>query len=269
VEPAVALGEPAGLLDEQVDRLGAAVAQAAGVEVGKDVSAPGGQGTTEPGDLGDGAGRQAGDDLLECPAGVAAGSQHRQARLRQCTRTRRSRTARRTAAARGGRAGPRRRRGSGSPPGPGRAPPRGEAHRWSPAGRPGLAPPATPNITATLGQPSLRSMSSRPSRPLCLVATDHGSLDPASGQPGLPARHHVSTLDSGEQIALPCRGSSCATCLPHPWSSRSERISHPAVRQACGASPDHASPTRHGACRGQSRRWPPPPTPRCHRSRPG
>lgn len=65
------MGEPAGLLDEHVDRLCAAVAQAVGAEVGEDLRAPGPQGPAEPGDLGDRAGVQAGEDLLGEQAALA------------------------------------------------------------------------------------------------------------------------------------------------------------------------------------------------------
>lgn len=58
------MGEPLGLLDEHVDGLGAAVAQPVGGEVGEDLSPPGAQGPSQPGDLGERAGREAGDDLL-------------------------------------------------------------------------------------------------------------------------------------------------------------------------------------------------------------
>ena len=63
-EIAVAVGEAAGLLDEQVDRFGAAVGQSGGVEVGQHLRAPGPQGPAESGDLGDWAAGEAGDDLL-------------------------------------------------------------------------------------------------------------------------------------------------------------------------------------------------------------
>ena len=51
-------------LDEPVDCLGAAVAGAVGVEVGQERVLPLSQGSAEAGDLGDGAGREAVDDLL-------------------------------------------------------------------------------------------------------------------------------------------------------------------------------------------------------------
>ena len=67
VKVSEAVGEPADLLDDQVDGFGAAVGDAAGVEVGQHLLAPGLQGAAEPGDLGDRAGREAGDDLLGDP----------------------------------------------------------------------------------------------------------------------------------------------------------------------------------------------------------
>jgi hypothetical protein len=51
-------------LDESVDRLGPAVARAAGVEVGQERLAPPLQGLAEPLDLRDRAGRERGKDLL-------------------------------------------------------------------------------------------------------------------------------------------------------------------------------------------------------------
>ena len=58
-------------LDEPVDCLGAAVAGAVGVEVGQERVLPLSQGSAEAVDLGDGAGREAVDDLLgELAAGI-------------------------------------------------------------------------------------------------------------------------------------------------------------------------------------------------------
>jgi hypothetical protein len=61
------VGRASGLLDDQVDGLGAAVAHAVGVEVGQDLSPPGPQGPPESGDLGDRAGGEGRDDLLGEP----------------------------------------------------------------------------------------------------------------------------------------------------------------------------------------------------------
>ena len=46
------VGEPANLLNDEVDGLGAAVADAVGVEVGQDLGFPGAEGATKAGDLG-------------------------------------------------------------------------------------------------------------------------------------------------------------------------------------------------------------------------
>ena len=56
--------KPADLLGDQVDGLGATVGDAAGVEVGKELLAPGLEGAAEPSHLGDRARREAGDHLL-------------------------------------------------------------------------------------------------------------------------------------------------------------------------------------------------------------
>jgi hypothetical protein len=64
VEVPEVVGQASGLLDEQVDRLGAAVGDAAGVEVGEHLLSPLTQRAAKPGDLGDRAGRERGDDLL-------------------------------------------------------------------------------------------------------------------------------------------------------------------------------------------------------------
>ena len=53
----------------QVDGFGAAVGDAAGVELGQDLLAPAAQGPAESGDLGDRAGGEGGDDLLGDRAG--------------------------------------------------------------------------------------------------------------------------------------------------------------------------------------------------------
>lgn len=53
-EVAEAVRESAGLLDDEVDRLGAAVADAVGVEVGQELVPPGAEGAAESGDLGAG-----------------------------------------------------------------------------------------------------------------------------------------------------------------------------------------------------------------------
>ena len=57
------VGEPADLLDDQVDRFGAAIADAVGVEVGQDLGSSGAEGTAQPGDLGNGTGVEAVQDL--------------------------------------------------------------------------------------------------------------------------------------------------------------------------------------------------------------
>ena len=59
--------KPANLLDDQVDGFGAAVGDAAGVEVGKQLLAPGLEGAAEPSHLRDRARREAGDHLLRDP----------------------------------------------------------------------------------------------------------------------------------------------------------------------------------------------------------
>lgn len=51
-------------LDDAVDGLGAAVVGAVGAEVGQVRFAPAAQGSSEAGDLGDGAGVERGEDLL-------------------------------------------------------------------------------------------------------------------------------------------------------------------------------------------------------------
>ncbi len=53
-----------GLFDDEVDRFGAAVGHPAGGEVGQDLGVPLLQGAAEPGDLGDGAGVQAVEEVL-------------------------------------------------------------------------------------------------------------------------------------------------------------------------------------------------------------
>ena len=50
------VGEPADLLDDQVDGFGAAVGDPRGVEVGEYLGSPGAERAAEPGDLWDGAG---------------------------------------------------------------------------------------------------------------------------------------------------------------------------------------------------------------------
>ena len=56
IEVSESVGEPADLLDDQVDGFGAAVGDPAGVEVGQHLLPPGLEGAAEPGDLGDRAG---------------------------------------------------------------------------------------------------------------------------------------------------------------------------------------------------------------------
>ena len=74
VEVSEAVREPADLLDDQVDGLGAAVGDPAGVEVGQHLGPPRFEGAPEPGDLGDRAGREAVDDLgRDLTAGGRAG----------------------------------------------------------------------------------------------------------------------------------------------------------------------------------------------------
>lgn len=58
------MGESADLPYENVDGLGAAVAHAAGVEVGQDLCPPGAQGPAEPCDFRDRTRRERSDDLL-------------------------------------------------------------------------------------------------------------------------------------------------------------------------------------------------------------
>jgi len=70
-----AVGKAAGLLDDEVDRLGAAVGDAMGLEPGQDVFAPHLQGPPQPGDLGDRAVMEGADGLLRIAlpaAGVSA-----------------------------------------------------------------------------------------------------------------------------------------------------------------------------------------------------
>src|SRR5689334_15153378 len=57
------VGEPADFFDDEVDGFGAAVADAVGVEVGQDLGFPGAQGTAQPGDLGNGTGVEAVQEL--------------------------------------------------------------------------------------------------------------------------------------------------------------------------------------------------------------
>jgi hypothetical protein len=63
-----AVGQPADLLDDQIDGFGAAIGDSAGIEVGEHLLAPGLEGTTESGDLGNWIGGEAGDHLLSNPA---------------------------------------------------------------------------------------------------------------------------------------------------------------------------------------------------------
>jgi hypothetical protein len=58
------VGDPADLLDDQVDRFSAAIADAVGVEVGQHLGSPGAEGTAQPGDLRNGAGVEAIQDLI-------------------------------------------------------------------------------------------------------------------------------------------------------------------------------------------------------------
>jgi hypothetical protein len=53
------VGEATDFFDDQVDGFGAAVADAAGVEVGQDLAFPGAESAAEPGDLGDRTGVEA------------------------------------------------------------------------------------------------------------------------------------------------------------------------------------------------------------------
>jgi hypothetical protein len=57
------MGEPANLLDDEIDCFGAAVADAVGIEVGQDLGLPGAEGAAKPGDFGNGAGVEAVQDL--------------------------------------------------------------------------------------------------------------------------------------------------------------------------------------------------------------
>jgi len=65
--------EASGLLDEQVDRFGAAVGDLVSGEVGQYLAAPGPEGPAESGDLGDRAGRERSDDLFGQPTAVVPG----------------------------------------------------------------------------------------------------------------------------------------------------------------------------------------------------
>jgi hypothetical protein len=74
------VGEPANLLDDEVDRFGAAVADAVCVEVDQDLGFPGAEGAAQPGNLRNGAGMEAVQDLdRDLPAlgryGVVDGAQ--------------------------------------------------------------------------------------------------------------------------------------------------------------------------------------------------
>jgi hypothetical protein len=71
VAAAEAAGDAAVEFDESVDGFGAAVAGAAGAEVGQERRPPLGEGLAESFDLGDRAGREDGEDLLGDPAAVA------------------------------------------------------------------------------------------------------------------------------------------------------------------------------------------------------
>jgi hypothetical protein len=66
-----AVGEPADLLDDQVDGFGAAVGDPTGVEVGEHLLAPGLQCSAEPSHLRDRTRREAGNHLLSDPATLA------------------------------------------------------------------------------------------------------------------------------------------------------------------------------------------------------
>jgi hypothetical protein len=57
------VGEPANLFDDQVDGLGAAVADAVGVEVGQDLCFPCAESAAQPGDFGDRAAVEAVEHL--------------------------------------------------------------------------------------------------------------------------------------------------------------------------------------------------------------
>jgi hypothetical protein len=74
------VGEPADFLDDEVDRFSAAIADAVGVELSQDLGFPGAHGTAQPGDLGNGTGVKAVQDLdRDLPAfgryGVVDGAQ--------------------------------------------------------------------------------------------------------------------------------------------------------------------------------------------------
>lgn len=74
VAVAEAVGDAEVEFGEAVDGFGAAVAGAAGVEVGQECAAPAVQGLAELGNLGDGAGRERRDDFLgESAAGGQGG----------------------------------------------------------------------------------------------------------------------------------------------------------------------------------------------------
>jgi hypothetical protein len=62
------MADPAGFLDEQVDRLGWPVGGTVGVEVREQLGLPGSQGPPESGDLGDRAGGQRVEQRLSLPA---------------------------------------------------------------------------------------------------------------------------------------------------------------------------------------------------------
>ena len=66
------MGQASRLLDEQVDRFGAAVADAAGVEVREHLLTPLPQGAAEAGEFGDWAAGERGDDVLGDLAAAAA-----------------------------------------------------------------------------------------------------------------------------------------------------------------------------------------------------
>ena len=64
LEVAEAAGDAAAEFDDPVDGLGTTVARAVGVEVGQERGLPASQGLSEPGDLGNRAGRQRGDEFF-------------------------------------------------------------------------------------------------------------------------------------------------------------------------------------------------------------
>ncbi len=72
LEGAEAVSEVAGLLDEQVDRLGAVVGDAVGVEAGEQVRLPCPQRAAEPGDLGNRAFGEGCDHFLGDRAALVA-----------------------------------------------------------------------------------------------------------------------------------------------------------------------------------------------------